>query len=490
MPELPPELIEWMDAHDWIYTLYAIVIVLLASWVANFITKRILVRGIDKLIDSKLTRPGMLQGRAFIRRLANVIPALVITFGVRLIPDMPEAAVTVVLNVANTFIVLTLALALSGLLDLGNDIYSRRSGADDVRPIKGYLQIVKIVIYLIAALLMIATLLDRSPLILLSGLGALAAVLMLVFQDTLLSLVASIQISSNDLIRLGDWIEMPKLNADGDVIDIALHTVKVQNWDKTITTIPTKLFLSDSFKNWRGMKDAGGRRIKRSIYLDQNTVNFLSNEQKEHLTRFSLLTDYLKDKQKEIDDWNAELKDAGELPANTRRITNIGTLRAYVVNYLKAHPKLRKDMTLMVRQLSPGPEGLPLEVYCFTDTTAWVDYEGIQSDLFDHLLSILPEFGLSVFQVPSGKDMRMSFTSLAEQQDERRKVPDESVLDDSAADEGRAEADTEDETEQEQEKEQEKKTKQKTVKKSSVRQKKTQSDEREEDDSGSESGDN
>lgn len=431
MPELPPQLVEWMEAHDWIYTLYAIVIVLVASWLANFITKRILIRGIDKLIDSKLTKPGMLQGRAFIRRLSNVIPALVITFGVRLIPDLPEAVVTVVLNVANAFIVLTLALALSGLLDLGNDIYSRRAGADDVRPIKGYLQIVKIVIYLIAALLMIATLLDRSPVILLSGLGALAAVLMLVFQDTLLSLVASIQISSNDLIRLGDWIEMPKLNADGDVVDIALHTVKVQNWDQTITTIPTKLFLSDSFKNWRGMTESGGRRIKRSIYLDQNTVNFLSKEQKEHLGRFSLLAEYLNDKQKEIDDWNAELKDAGELPANTRRITNIGTLRAYVVNYLKSHPKLRKDMTLMVRQLSPGPEGLPLEVYCFTDTTAWVEYEGIQSDLFDHLLSILPEFGLSVFQVPGGKDMRMAYTSLAEQQQEQRKVPDESVLDDS-----------------------------------------------------------
>lgn len=487
MPELPPELIEWMDAHDWVYTLYAIVIVLLASWMANFITKRILIRGIDKLIDSKLTRPGMLQGRAFIRRLANVIPALVITFGVRLIPDMPEAAVTVVLNVANAFIVLTLALALSGLLDLGNDIYSRRSGADDVRPIKGYLQIIKIVIYLIAALLMIATLLDRSPLILLSGLGALAAVLMLVFQDTLLSLVASIQISSNDLIRLGDWIEMPKLNADGDVIDIALHTVKVQNWDKTITTIPTKLFLSDSFKNWRGMKDAGGRRIKRSIYLDQNTVNFLSNEQKDHLSRFSLLTDYLKDKQTEIDDWNAELKDAGELPANTRRITNIGTLRAYVVNYLKAHPKLRTDMTLMVRQLSPGPEGLPLEVYCFTDTTAWVEYEGIQSDLFDHLLSILPEFGLTVFQVPGGKDMRMAYTSLAEQQEERRKVPEESVLDDTESDE---EGDEDDGHTGQNEAEPDNDNKTKKSNSTARKQKKSPADEREGDESGSESSDN
>ena len=405
MPELPPAIAQWMSEHAWISTLNAALVVLAAAWLSNFISKRILVRGLMKLLDAPAARPGEFSRFGFIRRLANVIPALVITFGIRFIPDLPEAVVTVVLNVANAFIVLTLALAFSGMLDMVNDVYSQRPDAQN-RPIKGYLQVVKIVIYAIAVLLMIATLLDRSPLILLSGLGALAAVLMLVFQDTILSLVASVQITSNDIVRVGDWIEMPQLNADGDVIDIALHTVKVQNWDKTITTIPTKRFISDSFKNWRGMKDVGGRRIKRPLFLDQTTVHFLSDAEKQHLGKFSLLHEYLGTKQKEIDDWNTRLAENGKVPANTRRITNLGTFRAYVVNYLRAHPSLRQDLTQIVRQLNPGPEGLPLEVYCFTNTTVWVEYESIQSDIFDHLLSILPEFGLRVFQVPSGVDMR------------------------------------------------------------------------------------
>lgn len=405
MPEIPPDMTQWLDEHVWVYTLTSVFILLAAAWLSNFITKRILVNGLMRLLNAPTARPGEFDRFDFIPRLANVIPALVITFGIRFVPDLPEAVVTVVLNVANAFIVLTLAMALSGVLDMVNHVYSQRADAVN-RPIKGYLQVVKIVVYAIAVLLMIATLLDRSPLILLSGLGALAAVLMLVFQDTILSLVASVQITSNDMIRVGDWIEMPQLNADGDVIDIALHTVKVQNWDKTITTIPTKRFISDSFKNWRGMQEAGGRRIKRSVFLDQNSVRFLTEEDKQRLSSINLLRDYLSSKQKEIDDWNAKLADQGKVPANTRRITNLGTFRAYVVNYLRHHPRLRQDLTQIVRHMSPGPEGLPVEVYCFTNTTAWVEYEGIQSDIFDHLLSILPEFGLRVFQVPSGVDMR------------------------------------------------------------------------------------
>nr|WP_237113412.1 mechanosensitive ion channel family protein [Pseudohongiella spirulinae] len=396
---------QWLDEHVWVYTLTSVFILLAAAWLSNFISKRILVNGLMRLLNAPTAGPGEFDRFDFIPRLANVIPALVITFGIRFVPDLPEAVVTVVLNVANAFIVLTLAMALSGVLDMVNHVYSQRADALN-RPIKGYLQVVKIVIYAIAVLLMIATLLDRSPLILLSGLGALAAVLMLVFQDTILSLVASVQITSNDMIRVGDWIEMPQLNADGDVIDIALHTVKVQNWDKTITTIPTKRFISDSFKNWRGMQEAGGRRIKRPVFLDQNSVRFLTEEEKQRLSGIALLSDYLNSKQKEIDDWNARLADQGKVPANTRRITNLGTFRAYVVNYLRHHPRLRQDLTQIVRHLAPGPEGLPVEVYCFTNTTAWVEYEGIQSDIFDHLLSILPEFGLRVFQVPSGVDMR------------------------------------------------------------------------------------
>jgi miniconductance mechanosensitive channel len=221
-----------------------------------------------------------------------------------------------------------------------------------------------------------------------------------------LSLVASVQISSSDIIRVGDWIEMPQLNADGDVIDIALHTVKVQNWDKTITSIPTKRFISDPFKNWRGMQECGGRRIMRSLYLDQTSIGFLNPEEIARLQRISLLRHYLKHKHSELLSWNSALAEDGQEPANTRRITNIGTFRAYVEQYLRQHPQIHQDMTQLVRQLSPTADGLPLQLYCFTNTTAWGSYESIQSDIFDHLLAILPEFGLRVFQHPSGADMR------------------------------------------------------------------------------------
>lgn len=413
--QLPEQITTWLDTYEWVALASGVLILLAAAWLFNFVTKRVLVRGVFALLEGPPQTDENGRRRApdksvyyrfgFIPRLANVIPALVITFGIRLIPDMPETAVTIVINVANAFIVLTIALALGSIMDLINDLYQRRPDALD-RPIKGYLQVIKIVLYAVAVLLMIATLLDRSPVILLSGLGALAAVLMLVFQDTILSLVASVQITSNDMVRVGDWIEMPELNADGDVIDIALHIVKVQNWDKTITTIPTRRFISGSFKNWRGMRETGGRRIKRAVYLDQNSVHFMSTEEIERLGRFSLLQDYLKDKQHELDTWNTRLEERGKEPVNTRRMTNLGTFRAYMVNYLKASERLRQDLTLIVRQLGPGPEGLPFEIYCFTNTVDWVEYEGIQSDIFDHMLAILPEFGLQVFQQPSGVDMR------------------------------------------------------------------------------------
>ena len=278
--------LDWLRNHPELQTLVASAALIFAAWLANWIVKRILVRGVYQLVRS--SRETELQDFGIIRRLSNIVPALILSIGVNTVPGLPEAAVTVVRNVCGGFIVLTIALALGALLDIINMIYRRRADAH-VHPIKGYLQVVKIVVYAIATILIIATLIDRSPLILLSGLGAMAAVLLLIFQDTILSLVASVQISSNDIIRVGDWIEMPQLNADGDVIDIALHTVKVQNWDKTITNIPTKRFISDSFKNWRGMQESGGRRIKRSLFLDQQSVHFLSGEECERLHRVNLL---------------------------------------------------------------------------------------------------------------------------------------------------------------------------------------------------------
>lgn len=396
----------WLEQFPHIYSLVCLILLLFAAWLANWLVKRVLVRGFYRALRaSQLGQDKALARSHIISRLANVVPALILASGVELIPNLPPALVTVARNVCSAFVVLTIALAVGGALTLANNLYERRPDAH-LRPVKGYIQVVKIVIYLIATILVIATLVDRSPLILLSGLGAMAAVLILIFQDTLLSLVASVQISSNDVIRVGDWIEMPQLNADGDVIDIALHTVKVQNWDKTITTIPTKRFITDSFKNWRGMQEAGGRRIKRSLHLDQNSVHFLSAEEIDDLRRFKLLAPYLKSKESELLSWNSQLDEPQRISVNTRRVTNIGTFRAYVENYLRQHNGIRQDMTLLVRQLSPLADGLPLELYCFTNTTAWVAYEAIQSDIFDHMLAILPEFGLRVFQHPSGADMR------------------------------------------------------------------------------------
>lgn len=398
--------LDWLQRQPLLLTLIASSLLLAVAWLANWLVKHILVRGLYKALSTtELGRQTRFQDHGVIRRLANVVPALILSIGVELVPGLPKALVTVVHNVSNALIVLAIVLALSALLDVANTLYLRRRDAH-LRPIKGYLQVLKIAAFAIATVLMIAILVDRSPLILLSGLGAMAAVLMLIFQDTLLSLVASVQISSNDLVRVGDWVEMPQLNADGDVVDIALHTVKVQNWDKTITSIPTKRFITDSFKNWRGMQESGGRRIKRSLFLDQNSVHFLDAGEIEHLRTFALLKDYLRGKLGELEEWNRRLAEQGEAPLNQRRVTNIGTFRAYVENYLRHHARLRQDMTLLVRQLSPTADGLPLELYCFTNTTAWVQYEAIQADIFDHLLAILPEFGLRVFQHPSGADLR------------------------------------------------------------------------------------
>ena len=336
--------------------------------------------------------------------LATVIPLLIVSRGVAVVPNLPAEVVTVTVNVVKALIVLSVAMAISWALNYANELYARRPEARS-RPIKGYVQVVKIVVFCGAAILMIAVLIEQSPLLLLSGLGAMAAVLMLVFKDTILSLVASVQLTSNDMLRVGDWIEMPSMNADGDVIDIALHTVKVQNFDKTITTIPTHRLISDAYRNWRGMSESGGRRIKRALVIDQNAVRFLSGEEVAGLRRFRLLDEYLARKEAEIAEWNRHELSSDYDEINARRITNIGTLRAYVIAYLKSHPRIAGGgFTLMVRQLPPGPQGLPLEIYCFTDTVDWGEYESIQADIFDHLIAILPEFELRIFQEPSGLD--------------------------------------------------------------------------------------
>ena len=397
--QLLENLQDTLEPWPWAYTTIVLCALALAAWLANFVTKRILLRGLRRLVRRLPGTEGGSNLRV-ISRLANVVPSMVIAAGIRIVPDLPPQLVEFIIGACRAWAVLTVALAVSHALDAGNELYERRPDARN-KPIKGYLQVVKIVVFVAAGLVIVAELLGLKLGPMVAGLGAATAVLMLVFQDTILSLVASVQISGDGRVRLGDWIEMPSQNADGDVIDIALHTITVQNFDKTITTIPTKKLVTESFKNWRGMQEAGGRRIKRALYLDQHSVGFLDAAALQRLEQFAVLGDYLREKQAELTQWNTQLQAQGVAAVNARRVTNLGTFRAYVERYLRQHPGIHTDMTLLVRQLQPTTEGLPLEVYCFTRTTAWADYEGIQSDVFDHLLAILPAFGLRVFQASS-----------------------------------------------------------------------------------------
>ena len=392
------------------------------AWCAQAVAQYVLLHTVPRIrerMDVRWAR--VVWHDRVLRRLAHVVPSVVVQAGIAAVPHLHPAATVVIRNVAVAVTALQLVRALTALLDA---VQQEHEQAPDgvptaTRSIKSYVQLGKLVLIFVGTVVIAGALVDRSPLILLSGLGAMSAVLMLVFKDTILSFTAGVQISSNDMLRVGDWIEMPQVGADGFVVDIALHTVKVQNWDKTITTIPTWRLMSESFKNWRGMFSSGGRRIKRMLRLDTNRVRFLTPEEIDRLARIALLQPYLDGKKQDVLQTNAALRERlGEHavePANQRRLTNIGTFRAYVAAYVRAHPGIHKDMLLIVRTLEPTGEGVPLELYCFTATTAWVEYERIQGDIFDHLIAILPEFGLGLYQSPTGRDIRAGLLQPSDQ---------------------------------------------------------------------------
>ena len=388
----------------WVASLTGVFLLALLAVVADLVAKRQLVRVVHRIsLKSKHTWDDALIQHGVFGRFGQILPALVFYFGLKLVPGLRDGVVVVGENLALSYGLLMLSLAAGALLSSVNSIYEQYSVATE-RPIKGFLQVAKIVMFVLTGVLIVATLTERSPVLLLSGLGAMTAVLLLVFKDTILSLVASVQLTSLDMVRVGDWIEMPQCNADGDVIDVSLHTVKIQNWDKTFTTIPTHRLIVDSFKNWRGMDESGGRRIKRELRIDINSVRFLTVEEVERFKGFALLKDYIDRKLEDLAEYNAAVGEETE-NVNLRRLTNLGTFRAYILSYLKHHPKIHREMTLMVRQLQPGPTGLPLEIYAFTNITAWSTYEDIQADIFDHLLAIAGEFGLSMYQEPAGRDL-------------------------------------------------------------------------------------
>jgi miniconductance mechanosensitive channel len=391
--------------HPLLPPVVGVLALLLGAAILNLIVRRLLVGTVRAFAKrSSSTWDDELVRHNVFGRLVQVVPALIVFVGVPFVPDLPEVVDQLMRNVAMGYMVLMLTLALTAMLSAANTIYSASPIAKD-RPLKGFVQLVQIVVWILGGIMIVAAVLDRSPLLLLSGFGAMTAILLLVFKDTILSLVASVQLTAQDMVRVGDWIEMPQFGADGDVVDVQLHTVKVQNWDKTITTIPTHRLITDSFKNWRGMSQAGARRIKRSISLDVSSIRFQTQDEVDHFTRFALLKDHIENKEQELADYNDGLATEVDSDVNKRRLTNVGTFRAYAYNYLKNHPKVHQGMTLIVRQLGPGPEGLPLEIYCFTNTTEWAAYEDIQSDIFDHLMAIVPEFGLRLYQKPAGSDL-------------------------------------------------------------------------------------
>jgi len=402
------DLTTWSDQYPWLEMLTSLTIIFALAILANLIAKQVIVRGIRKAISKlKFANNQILAEHSVIRRISNIVPAIVILNGITTVPHLSDKFEAFIQMACQAFIFLTIALAISELLNIFNLVYQKNPKSRN-KPIKGYLQLVKLIIYIVCGLMILGTFLKKDVFTLLAGFGAMAAVLMLVFQNTILSLVASVQIASYDMVRIGDWIEMPSLNADGDVIDMSLHTITVQNFDKTFTTIPTNKLVTDTFKNWRGMAQSGVRRIKRSIYIDQSSVHFMTPDEQQKLKDFLLLGHYLDAKNEELQQFNQQLENASQY--NQRRLTNLGTFRAYVELYLRQHSGIAQHQSLIVRQLQPSSEGLPLEIYAFSKSIAWKEYEDIQSDIFDHLIAIIPEFGLRIYQAPSGSDFGHSFS--------------------------------------------------------------------------------
>jgi miniconductance mechanosensitive channel len=387
------------------YVLLAIgsIFLLLVCLLGNFVTKKFIVKGIQKLIrNSKNDWDDILLEKKVFHSLSTLVPLIFIQYLSIPILSNFSFLIPFVHIVVKVSLVLVIASVMIKTLKTLDEVSTRIPYFKD-KPIGSYVQLVNIMINVVAAILIFATILNRDPLALLGALGALTAVLMLVFKDTILGLVASIQLSSHDMVRVGDWVSMPKYETDGDVLEITLNTVKIQNWDKTISTIPTYAFISGSFKNWRGMADSKGRRIKRSVNINMMSIRFCTDEEIYQYKSVELLKDYIESIQNEISSHNETNRHDKAYLLNGRNLTNIGLFREYAHQYLSANENLRMDLTLMVRQLEPTENGLPIEVYCFSNNIEWVEYERIQADIFDHLLSSISNFDLEIFQNPTGK---------------------------------------------------------------------------------------
>ncbi len=400
-----------VNYHQLIASILKLAILIVVSYFLLLISKKYVVGLLHRLTrKTKSNWDDILLERRVFNRLTYLVPAyLLYWLTPYALQPYPEISNLILLGIRIYSIVIVMLVAIA-FLDSVLHIYSHYS-ISKAKPIKGYIQVGKIIIYIVSSLALISILIGQSPLILIGGLGAFSAVLLLVFKDAILGLVAGVQLTANDMLRPGDWISIPKYDADGTVTDITLTTIKVQNWDKTISTIPAYSLFTDSFKNWRGMEESGGRRIKRSINIDMNSIRFCTGPMLEKYKQFQHIVDYVNNKEVEIRKYNSENKVNTKVMVNGRRQTNIGVFRAYLSAYLHSHPDVRQDMTFLIRHLQPGEYGLPIEIYIFSKVQAWAKYEAIQADIFDHILAVVPEFDLRVFQNPTGHDFRSLMSS-------------------------------------------------------------------------------
>ena len=409
MDGLLNQFLEWIQGgvgSDFLRNITLVIGVSVASWIANIIAKRWILHGFAYMINrSKFTWDDLLLEKKVFNRLSHVAPVLVI-YGAVSVWMVPESMFfNGMRHVCFAYMIVIGVLVIDAVFNVVTEIFQRVE-LNYAVAIRTGIQVSKIGLYFLGSIVVVAILVGKSPWVFLSGLGAMTAILLLVFKDSILGFVASIQLAANQLVQPGDWIEMPKYGADGDVIEVNLTSIKVQNWDMTITTIPTVALVSDAVKNWRGMSESDGRRIKRAIYIDMNSVQFCSAEMVSRLKAIQLLSGPLEEREREIAKYNQDMDVDPISMANGRRLTNLGMFRLYTLEYLKAHASINQNMTLLVRQLGPTDKGVPIQVYAFSVEKEWIKYEEIQSDIFDHLIAILPEFGLHVFQTPSGSDIQ------------------------------------------------------------------------------------
>lgn len=389
-----------------------LIALIISAGIGFYITKKVVINYFYKVVRKSAVKwDDLLADKEVFHNLAHLVPAVFVRILAPSIFNDFKSLLPFIIKLTDAYLIIVGMTISIALLKVAEFAFSSLPAFKN-KPLTSYFQLIRILLYITTAILVFSILLGKSPIYFLSAFGAMTAIILLIFKDTILGLVASVQMSTNDMVRVGDWIEMPKFNADGDVIAINLNTVKVQNFDKTITTIPTYYFITDSFKNWRGMVQSGGRRIKRSLFIDANSIRFVEAETREELQKIHLIKSFILGKQQDIDNSNRKYNVDTSVLINGRRMTNIGVFRHYIELYLKSHPGINSEMTVMVRQLALEDKGIPLEIYCFANTTQWLDYESIQADIFDHLFSAAKYFDLSLFQQPSGKDISKAIHEL------------------------------------------------------------------------------